>query len=101
MALEVVDEEFTAPPSRLKLERVQDFPLPVVTGPSLVEIATSVLSALAAALAIRMMLAAAGAGSFALAWRVLDGHSPAGLWILGLWNLTIVAPLIWLAQRRT
>lgn len=74
-------------------------PLRAPKGP-LADQVIAILGVLVQVLAIRFMLALAIVGSFALTWRVLDATLVNGLWVVGLWNLTIVAPLIWLATRR-
>lgn len=60
------------------------------------------LNGLGAVLAVRMMLLLAVVGAFALAWQAMSGGAAiAAIWILGVYAVTIVAPLVWLSTQRT
>lgn len=51
-------------------------------------------------LAVRMILLVATGGAIALAWLAASEHDPYRLGSVGVYTVTVVLPLVWLAGRR-
>lgn len=107
MAMDLIAEEVAEQP-RLRLvpdalERLAAAP-EATPRPPRPEIGAEVLAALKALgslLTVRLMLLLAVIGAFILARLTLAAPSESAFWVLGIFNLTVVGPLVWLSQRRT
>lgn len=61
----------------------------------------AVIQALSAVLAVRVIMALAVVGAFVLAVFCVIDPKPAAIAVFGIYTVSVLGPLVWLAQRRT
>jgi len=100
MPLERLEDE---PRQPLRLHVVPEAapPAPRAPRPPIDEQVLQVISALSAVLAVRAIMALAVIGAGLLAYLAITATADRAIWVFGLYTVTVLGPLIWLAQRRT
>ncbi len=98
MSLEILSEERIEEP---RLRVVPQEPRTVVKRVMPDAEMLRVLTALSNILVVRLMLLAAVIFAGVLAFLAMPHPEPNAIWLLGVFSVLVLGPLVWLAQRRT